>query len=121
MEQGVLFDFFELQEQLVGMPLRSAAPDCLFGVRRSAAGCQVGLGRGNHYNTSLCVDEYKMSEQLQQAVTKFRYLDNRTLELQSRLARFEIEKGSEFALCILKSGDRGVWEWTGGNLGVPEE
>ena len=43
------------------------------------------------------------------------------MDLRDRLARFEEEKGSEFALWIPESGDRGVWEWTGGDLGVPED
>lgn len=88
---------------------------------RGRAPCQVGHGRGSGYDTSLWVDECKMSERRQQAVAKFRYLERRALQLQDRLARLETEKGSEFALCIQDSGDRGVWEWTGGTLGVPED
>ena len=62
-----------------------------------------------------------MGEKQQQAVAKFRYLERRAMDLWDRLARFEEEKGSEFALWIPESGDRGVWEWTGGDLGLPED
>ena len=62
-----------------------------------------------------------MSERQQNAVRKFRYLEERAMKLQSRLLRFEIDKGSEFALCIQKSGDRGIWVWPGGNLSLPED
>ena len=62
-----------------------------------------------------------MGKRRQQAVTKFRYVEMRALDLLDRLARFEEEKGSEFALCISECGKRGVWEWTGGDVGLPDE
>ena len=50
---------------------------------------------------------------------KFRRLEKRALELCECCSRFEKEKGQEFALSILDSENRAVWEWTGGDRELP--
>ena len=62
-----------------------------------------------------------VSKNLQQAVAKFRRLEKRATELCEELTGFEEEKGREFALSIGESGNRGVWEWTGGDRSLPDD
>lgn len=62
-----------------------------------------------------------MGRKLHQAVAKFRRLEKRATELCDELSRFEEEKGREFALSIGESGNLGVWEWTGGDRGLPDD